>query len=117
MVSAALGIELRMATVHSLKEKRAVLRRLLAGLDRLASLSVAEVDRHDSWQRTTVGVAAVASTPGDLDRVLRVVRRYLDEQAEIEVLDVRVSYLDDPEERLPDAGWAESRPGPGTGER
>lgn len=115
MVSAALGIELRMATVHSLKEKRAVLRRLLAGLDRLASLSVAEVDRHDSWQRSTVGVAAVASTPADLDRILRAVRRYLDEQADIEVLDVRVSYLDDPEERLP--GAAASRPGPRSGER
>lgn len=113
MVSAALGIELRMAAVHSLKEKRAVLRRLLAGLERLASLSVAEVDRHDAWQRATVGVAAVAATPGDLERVLGVVRRYLDEQVDVEVLDVRVSYLEDPEERLPTVGWAASRPGAG----
>jgi len=97
MQAAALGIELRMASVHSLKEKRAVLRPFLAGLDRLASLSVAEVDRHDAWQRATVGVAAVAAGPGDLERVLGAVRRYLDEQVDVEVLEVRVSYLEEPE--------------------
>ncbi len=95
MVAAALGIELRMQSAHSLKEKRAVLRPLLAGLERLASLSVAEVGRHDSWQRATIAVAVVASGPGRVEGLVAAVRRYLDEQVEVEVLDMRMSYLEE----------------------
>lgn len=96
MVAAALGIELRIPSVHSLKEKRAVLRPLLNGIEKLASLSVAEVGRHDAWQRATVGVAIVAPAPAPLEALVGSVRRYLDESVEVEVLDFKVSYLEEP---------------------
>ena len=95
MVAAALGIELRVPSAHSLKDKRAVIRPLIAGLERLASLSVAEVGRHDSWQRARIGVGVVASSPGHLEGLLAAVRGYLDDQVEVDVLDVKVSYLEE----------------------
>jgi hypothetical protein len=94
---AALRVELHLPTAQSLKEKRAVLRPFLEGLKRLGSYSVAEVDHHDSWQRAAVGVAIVAPDGVGLAMQVSRVRRYLDGQLEVDVLDVLISELDEPE--------------------
>lgn len=96
MHAAVLRIELRIPGAQSLKAKRAVLRPLVEGMKRLASLSVAEVDHHDVWQRAAVGVAAVAPDQAHLDRLLSGVRRYLDECFEVEVLEIGLTYLEEP---------------------
>ena len=46
---------------HSLKEKRAVLQRILTRLKQKFNVSVAEVDYQDTWQRTKIAIAVVAS--------------------------------------------------------
>lgn len=96
MHAAALRIELRIPGAQSLKAKRAVLRPIVEGIRRLASLSVAEVDHHDAWQRAAVGVAAVAPDQAHLDRLLGGVRRYLEECFEVEVIEIGLTYLEDP---------------------
>jgi hypothetical protein len=94
---AALRVELHLPTPQSLKEKRALLRPFIEGLKRLGSYSVAEVDHHDSWQRAAVGVAIVAPDGEGLAMQVSKVRRYLDGQLEVDVLDVLISELDEPE--------------------
>jgi hypothetical protein len=94
---AALRVELHLPTSQSLKEKRAVLRPFIEGLRRLGSYSVSEVDRHDSWQRAAVGVAIVAPDGEGLAMQVSRVRRYLDGQLEVDVLDVLISELEEPE--------------------
>jgi len=94
---AALRVELHLPTPQSLKEKRAALRPLIEGLRRLGSYSVAEVDHHDSWQRAAVGVAIVAPDGEGLGMQVSRVRRYLDGQLEVEVLDVLMTELEEPE--------------------
>lgn len=96
MRAAVLRIELRIPGAQSLKAKRAVLRPVVEGMKRLASLSVAEVDHHDAWQLATVGVAAVAPDQAHLDRLLTCVRRYLDGRFEVEVLEIGLTHLEDP---------------------
>lgn len=97
MRAAALRVELHLPTPQSLKEKRAVLRPVIEGLRRLGSYSIAEVDHHDSWQRAAVGVAIVAPDGPGLAMQVSRVRRYLDAQLEVEVLDVLMSELEEPE--------------------
>lgn len=94
---AALRVELHLPTSQSLKEKRAVLRPFIEGIRRLGSYSVAEVDHHDRWQRASVGVAIAAPDGRSLAMQVSRLRRYLDAQLEIEVLDVLMSELEDPE--------------------
>lgn len=94
---AALRVELHLPNPQSLKEKRAVLRPFVEGLRRLGSYSVAEVGHHDSWQRAAVGVAIVAPDGAGLAMQVSRVRRYLDQQPEIDVLDVLMSELEEPE--------------------
>lgn len=97
MRAAALRVELHLPTPQSLKEKRAVLRPFTEGIRRLGSYSVAEVAHHDLWQRATVGVAIAAPDGQSLAMQISRLRRYLDEQLEVEVLDVRISELEEPE--------------------
>lgn len=94
MQAAALRFELHLPDCHSLKEKRSVLRPLVDGLRSRVSVSVAEVDHHDRWQRAALGVAVVAGDPGRLDQLVETVRRFVDEQTDLEIMNVAVSYLD-----------------------
>jgi uncharacterized protein YlxP (DUF503 family) len=97
MRAAALRVELHLPTPQSLKEKRAVLRPVVEGMRRLGSYSVAEVDHHDLWQRAAIGIAIVAPDGLGLAQQVSKLRRYLDGQLEVEVLDVLMSELEDPE--------------------
>lgn len=97
MRAAALRVELHLPVARSLKEKRAVLRPVIEGLRRLGSYSVAEVDHHDLWQRAAVGVAVVARDGTGLAMQVAKVRRYLDRQLDVEVIEVVLTELEEPE--------------------
>ncbi|HEY7469852.1 MAG TPA: DUF503 domain-containing protein [Acidimicrobiia bacterium] len=97
MRAAALRVELHLPNPRSLKEKRAVLRPILERMRRLGSYSVAEVDHHDLWQRAAVGIAVVAPDGQGLAQHISKLRRYLEGQPEIEVLDVLMTELEEPE--------------------
>jgi uncharacterized protein len=91
---AALRIEVHIPDSVSLKDKRKVVRPFVEGLRKVASLSVSEVDHHNTWQRAAFGVAMVAPDAPELERLIERVRRYVDNQLELDVLDVRVSYME-----------------------
>ncbi len=96
VIAAVLRVELHIPDSHSLKEKRSVVRPVTEGLKKVASVSVAEVDFQESWQRCSLGIALVARDVGCLDTLIEAVRRYLDDQRKAEVVNVRVTYLEDP---------------------
>jgi len=94
---AALRVELHLPAPQSIKEKRAILRPIIEGLRRLGSYSVAEVDHHDSWQRATIGVAIAAPDGASLARHVTKLRRSLGARLDIEVVDIFMSELEEPE--------------------
>lgn len=69
--------DLLLGDVHSLKEKRGVLRPILADLRRTTEASVAEVREQDLHRRAVIGVGVVASgaerVTDTLDRAERLV--------------------------------------------
>lgn len=89
--------ELSLPATRSLKEKRSALRPVVEGLRRMASYSVAEVAHHDLWRRAGLGVAVVAPNRRELERMMQRVEMYLDRQLEVDVMQILISYLDDPE--------------------
>ena len=91
---AAIRVDLRIRDAHSLKEKRAVVKRLLADVGQAHPVAIAEVDYQDKWQRTAVGVAAVSTSPGQVERMLRSVQNDLDARPGIEVLGAGTIYLE-----------------------
>lgn len=46
----------------SLKEKRAVLKRIITRIRAKFNVSVSEIDYQDTWRRTSFGIAAVSSS-------------------------------------------------------
>lgn len=94
MKAAALRFELHVPAAQSLKEKRAVLRPLVEGLRRQLS-AISEIDHHDTWQRVGLGVAVVAPDGERLESLLEHVRRYVDENLEVEVCEVAVYYMEE----------------------
>lgn len=76
MWTGALVCDLLLGDVHSLKEKRAVLRPLLAGLRRF-EVSVAETGGHDLHRRAEIGVAVAAADHARCQELLDRCERYL----------------------------------------
>jgi uncharacterized protein YlxP (DUF503 family) len=93
--AAALSVELRLPSVHSLKEKRAVITPVLEGARRRFRVASAEVDRHDSWQRAELGFAAVGGSEHHVRDILDNVERFVWSFPEVEVLGVSTSWTED----------------------
>jgi uncharacterized protein YlxP (DUF503 family) len=85
----ALEFDLLLGDVHSLKEKRALVRPLIADVRRRFDLSVAEVDHLELHRRAGVGVAAVSPNRAHLVDVLDAVERLVAFRPEVELLSVR----------------------------
>lgn len=76
--------------VHSLKEKRSILRPLIADLSRRTEAAAAEVGAHDLHRRAVIGVSVVGSGASHVRDVLdRADRLLTDEHPEITVLSAR----------------------------
>ncbi|RDU38589.1 DUF503 domain-containing protein [Neobacillus piezotolerans] len=68
----------------SLKEKRAVLQRIISRIRQKYNVSVSEVDYQDAWQRTAIAVAAVASAKVPAEREIQNAIKLIDSFPEIE---------------------------------
>ncbi|WP_243075175.1 DUF503 domain-containing protein [Microbacterium sp. SS28] len=62
--------DILLGDVHSLKEKRSVIRPLIAELRRRTEASVAEVGLQDLHRRTGIGVAVVSGDPAHVRHLL-----------------------------------------------
>jgi uncharacterized protein len=89
----ALEFDLLLGDVHSLKEKRSLVRPIIADVRRRFDLSVAEVDHLELHRRAGVGVAAVSPDRAHLVDVLDAVERLVAFRPEIELLSVRRTFL------------------------
>ena len=79
-------MDVHLPGADSLKAKRALLRRVQAGLRDELGCSVAEVGYQDRWQRAALGVAVTASAPAGVDRVLERVISIVERDPRIVVL-------------------------------
>jgi uncharacterized protein YlxP (DUF503 family) len=91
MLAALCAFDLRIPGCGSLKEKRHVVKTVSAGLRSKFNVSVAEVDHHDLWQRTTIGVSVVGAQGFHLRKVMHEVERYLSRQPMVDIIDHRLT--------------------------
>ena len=87
---AALTMDVLLGDVRSLKQKRAVVRPLVAELRRrYPGVAVAETGHLDLHRRAEIGVAVVSATAGNATSVLAECERLVAARPEIELLSVR----------------------------
>ncbi|MNR53674.1 hypothetical protein D3C85_1737230 [compost metagenome] len=81
--------DILLGDVQSLKEKRSVIRPLLAEIRRRFDVSVAEVGDHEQYRRSQVGAGLVAADRAHLIEVLDAVERFVAARPELELLSAR----------------------------
>ena len=78
----------------SLKGKRRVLKSITTQIGNKFNVSVAEVDDHDLWQLTTLGICCVSNDKRHTNEVLsKVVDFIANNRFEIELLDYEIEIL------------------------
>ena len=92
--AAVVRFEIRIPDSRSLKAKRGCIRPIVVGLRHRFSISVAEVDHQDTWQRCTIAVAVVAASHGHAVDILDEVERFVAVAADVELLDTIVTWVD-----------------------
>ena len=68
-------LEIQLPYSHSLKDKRAVLRKLRDRLRVRFNVAVAEMDHQDVWQHATLGVVSISSSQTLLESAFQQVLR------------------------------------------
>lgn len=87
-------ITLRLPGCHSLKEKRQVVKSLIARVHNRFEVAIAEVDEQDSWHIAILGVSCVSNNSQHVDSVLAHVQRYIEEtRPDVVVTDTQVEIL------------------------
>ncbi|KAF4406141.1 MULTISPECIES: DUF503 domain-containing protein [Streptomyces] len=89
MYVGTLSFDLLLGDVRSLKEKRSVVRPIIAELQRKHAVSAAETGDQDLYRRAGIGLAAVSGDAGHLTDVLDRCERLVAARPEVELLSVR----------------------------
>ncbi len=84
-----LTLDLLLGDVRSLKQKRSVVRPIVAELQRKYAVAAAEAGHLDLHRRALVGVAVVAADAGHCIEVLDACERLVAARPEIELLSAR----------------------------
>ena len=90
----ALTVDLRIPASHSLKAKRAVVKRLVEGSRSRFAVASAETGHQDQWQRSQLGFAAVSGAPRQVTDVLDSVERFIWSDPEVEVIWMERTWLE-----------------------
>jgi hypothetical protein len=93
-----LSLDVLLGDVHSLKQRRSVVRPVVAELRRRFPVSAAEVDHLALHRRAKIGVAVVAADRGYCVDVIDGCERLVAEHPELTILSARVRYVSEDDE-------------------
>ena len=83
----ALTFRLYAPWVHSLKEKRMIVKSLLAKLQNRFRVSAAEIDEQDVHQFIVIGAAAIVPHNAFADNLMREITIFIEENTEAEIIE------------------------------
>ena len=89
MYVGTMELDLLLGDVHSLKEKRSIVRPIVSELRRRFDVAAAEAGHVDLHRRALVGVAVVAADAGHCRDVIEECERFVAARPEVELLSAR----------------------------
>ena len=84
---AAMTFKLYAPWVHSLKEKRMIVKSLVAKLKNKFHVSAAEIDEQDTLQIIVIGVAAIVPHNAFADSLMESISLFVEENCDAEILE------------------------------
>ena len=87
MIIAAMTFRLHAPWVHSLKEKRMVVKSLITQLQNKFHVSAAEIDEQDTRQIIVIGVAAVVPHHALADSLMEEISQFVETATDAQILE------------------------------
>ena len=84
---AVMSFRLHAPWIHSLKEKRMIVKSIIARLQNKFHVSAAEIDEQDVHQIIVIGVAAVVPHNAMADSLMEKISLFVEENTEAEIID------------------------------
>ena len=78
--------------VHSLKDKRNIIKSLQDQLQNKFNLAVAELDNNELWKQTVLGIVTIGNDRRYLESLTDKVIEMIDEYHEVEIIDYAIEY-------------------------
>ncbi|MCL4441275.1 MAG: DUF503 domain-containing protein [Firmicutes bacterium] len=89
MVVGVMTLQLFMGESSSLKSKRRILKSLLEKMKSRFNVAVAEVDKQDKWQFSTVGVTCITNDSSHAHQMMSAVVKFVESSGSVEILDIQ----------------------------
>ncbi len=118
MVVGVCRVSLMLGETSSLKEKRAVLRKIKDRVQQKFNCAIAEVGDQDAWQSAQVGFAVVSNERGFTQSMVQKILTFIDDLAVAKLTDDEQDYIDYGEDHLEGSStgeyphWEPEQPGP-----
>lgn len=94
MVIGICTLELHLPANGSLKGKRRVLKSIITRIHNEFNVAIAEVDGHDCWQATTLGVACVSTETEHAHQILERVVSWIErERLDVELVNYQIEIV------------------------
>lgn len=87
MVVGVLAITIYIGGMKSLKDKRSVVKSLLAKIRTKLNMSVAETGRQDEWNKSELGFSCITNDSSHADSMLSSIIKYIDGDIRVEIID------------------------------
>lgn len=81
-------VDLRAAYVHSLKEKRMIVKSIIGKLQNKFNVSIREVENQDLHQRISIGIVKLELNSNDSDQSKDKILNFIEENCEAEIIDI-----------------------------
>ncbi|WP_238881894.1 DUF503 domain-containing protein [Clostridium sp. YIM B02551] len=83
-----LRVTLRASWVHSLKEKRMIVKSITQRLKNKFNISVAEIDEQDIHQTIVIGIAGICSSASQMDSTMENIITFIEENTDAEIINI-----------------------------
>lgn len=82
-------LTLRASWVHSLKEKRIIVKSIVQKLKNKFNISVSEVDEQDIHQTMVLGIVGICGTSAQADSTMENIIKFIECNTDAEIVDIK----------------------------
>ena len=93
MVVGVIRLRLRMSHIHSLKEKRALIKGFITKTRNRFNIAVSEVAMHDSWQNAEIGMCAVGNSESVMNSLMDKVLDFAERTLLVDVMEPEIEII------------------------
>lgn len=78
---------------NSLKDKRHIIKSIMARIQSRFNVSIAEVGLNDSWKTSLIGFACVTNDSAHANQTISKVLKFIDGDSRVEIIDYNIEIL------------------------